>query len=247
MQLVSKTLQLYKNRAIANIVVCPNSTESVPNLECNNLIKENLSSIQNPNFYQKNIFISLLFNQFLCFHYNTNLEPKQIIAHAKKLKFKEFKNKHYIREEIIKNLIEHAVFFTKGFSENIMNSQERSKEILQMQDYNQRKKLSEELKKRENISKLRYDQIHPSLLLFDKEGNSCKIIPTCQKNNREEWFLIELQKILNTPKKGEISKEFNFLKYPTEMSSPELMDELLDFIKGRRLSLDAINRILTEY
>ena len=31
------------------------------------------------------------------------------------------------------------------------------------------------------------------------------------------------------------------------MSSPELMDELLDYIKGTRLSLDVINRILTEY
>ena len=51
-------------------------------------------------------------NQFLCFNYNINLEPKQIIAHE--------------REEII----EYAVFSTKGFSENIMNSQERTKEIL---------------------------------------------------------------------------------------------------------------------
>ena len=101
---------------------------------------------------------------------------------------KNYKNITVIREKIIKNLIEHAVFFTNGFSENIMKSQERTKEILQMQDYNQRKKLSQELKDRENATKLRYEQIKPSLLLFEKKGKDIKIIPTCQENTKEENF-----------------------------------------------------------
>ena len=37
------------------------------------------------------------------------------------------------------------------------------------------------------------------------------------------------------------------LKFPREMNSVQLMDELLDLIKGRMLSLDIINKILSEY
>ena len=247
LQLVTKTLQLYKNKTINSTPIIITSTESLSNLDCNNILNEFLSKVHLPNFYQKNIFIKLLFGQFLSFHQNTYLDPKNLVSNAKKLKMKNYKNIIEIREKIIQNLIDHAVFFTNGFSENIMKSQERTKEIIQMQDYNQRKKLTEELKQRENITKIRYDQIRPSLLLFEEGGNDCKIIPTCQKNSEEELFLINLQKLLKVPKKGEISSKYNNIKYPTEMSSPELMDELLDYIKGTRLSLDVINRILTEY
>ena len=153
LQLVSKTLQLYKNKTINNESVLINSTDSLSIQECNSLLNEYLSKVNLPNFYQKNIFIKLLFDQFLSFHQNLNLEPKQLVSNAKKLKMKNYKNITVIREKIIKNLIEHAVFFTNGFSENIMKSQERTKEILQMQDYNQRKKLSQELKDRENATK----------------------------------------------------------------------------------------------
>ena len=247
LQMVSKTLQFFKNKTINSTVIMPNSTDTLLNNECNNLLNEFLSKVHLPNFYQKNIFIKLLFDQFLSFHQNKNLDPKNLVPNAKKLKLKNYKNIIEIREQIIRNLIDHAVFFTNGFSENIMKSQERTKEILQISDYNQRKKLAEELKERENSTKFRYDQIKPSLLLFEKRGNDCKIIPTCQKNSEEELFLITLQKLLKIPKKGEISDKYNVLKYPTDMTSPELMDELLDFMKGRRISLDVINRILSEY
>ena len=247
LQLVSKTLQLYKNKTINSTPVIPNSTECLQNTECNNLLNEYLSKVELPNFYQKNIFIKLLYDQFLNFHQNTFLNPKNLVSNAKKLKMKNHKNIVDIRETIIKNLIDHAVFFTNGFAENIMKSQERTKEILQMQSYDKRKKLTAELKERENISKLRYEQIHPSLIFFEKGGNDCKIIPTCPKHSEEEAFLINLQRMLKVPKKGDIPIKYNTLKYPQDLSSPELMDELLDLMKGRRISLDVINKILSEY
>ena len=274
LQLISKTLESYDKKTIDSTVILPTSTDKLSNVECNKLLNKFLTKIHLPNFYQKNIFIRLLFNQFLYFHQNYNLDPKILIKNAKKLKLKDYKNITEIRAKIIKNLIDHAVFFTNGFSENIMKSQERTKEILQIQDYNQRKKLTEELKERENISKLRYEKLSPSLILFQKEGYSCKIIPTCQKKSEEELFLNILEKLLKVPKeetsnhhhkitnkilnklnnlKISIKKEEekpleeNLLKYPIELSSSELMDELLDYIQGRRLSLDVINRILSEY
>ena len=250
LQLVSKTLQLYKNKSINNEQVIVSSTDCLTSQECNDLLNEHLSKVNLPNFYQKNIFIKLLYDQFLSFHQNSNLIPKNLIANAKKLKFKNYKNINEIREPIIKYLIDHAIVFTIGFSDNIMRSQERTKEILQMQDYNQRIKLTQELKERENISKLRYESIQPSLLLFEKGGNGCKIIPTCKEGSEEETFLINLQKLLlKLPKsKKEISPKYNQLNYPTKMNSQELMDELLDCMKGRRrLSLDIINKILSEY
>ena len=247
LQLVSKTLQLYKYKTINSNLVITTSTDTLSNNDCNILLNEFLSKIHLPNFYQKNIFIKLLFDQFLSFHQNPYLEPKNLVTNAKKWKMNNYKTIYNIRETIINNLIDHAVFFTNGFSENIMKSQERTKEILQMQDYNQRKKLSEELKERENITKFRFDQIHPSLLFFEKKGNTCKIIPTCPKNSEEENFLITLQKLLKVPKKGEMSTKLNAIKYPQDMTSPELMDELQDFVKARRVSLDISNKILTEY
>ena len=269
LQLVTKTLESYNIRTIDSTLIFPNSTDSLTNEKCNNILNDFLSKIYLPNFYQKNIFIRLLFNQFLYFHQNYNLDPKILIKNAKKLKMKDYRGVLETRHKIIKNLTDHAIFFTKGFSENIMKSQERTNEILQMEDYNLRKKLTEELKERENTTKLRYEQINPSLLLFQKEGYSCKIIPTCKKNSEEELFLITLYKLLKIPKdetsnqlnlskiftniknsivkEGEKPLEKNLLKYPTDLSSPELMDELLNYIQGRRLSLDIINQILSEY
>ena len=117
-------------------MIFPNSTDSLTNEKCNNILNDFLSKIYLPNFYQKNIFIRLLFNQFLYFHQNYNLDPKILIKNAKKLKMKDYRGVLETRHKIIKNLTDHAIFFTKGFSENIMKSQERTNEILQMEDYN---------------------------------------------------------------------------------------------------------------
>ena len=123
-------------------MIMPISSDILLNNECNNLLNEFLSKVHLPNFYQKNIFIKLLFSQFLSFHQNKNLDPKNFVPNAKKLKLKIYKNIIEIREKIFRNLIAHAVFFTNGITENIMKNQERTKEILQITDYNQIKKIS---------------------------------------------------------------------------------------------------------
>ena len=68
-----------------------------------------------------------------------------------------------------------------------------------------------------------------------------------KKFRRRIIFNYFAKKLLKVSKKGELPNEYNYLKYPTDMNSPELMDELLDFVKGKRISLDLINKILTEY
>jgi MoxR-like ATPase len=59
--------------------------------------------------------------------------------------------------------------------------------------------------------------------------------------------LTNLQQLLKIKPNGKIEEEFMKLKYPKEMNSVELMDELLELIKGRMLSLDLIHKILSEY
>ena len=123
-----------------------------------------------PNFYQKNIFINLLYDKFLGFHYNQNLYPQNLIKNAKKLKIENVPKIVEYRTFIIYNLITHACTFSKGFGENISKSQERTEEIIQIEDYKKRKELTEELKKREDSNKFRYEEINPSIISVDKKA-----------------------------------------------------------------------------
>ena len=248
LQLVSKTLDYYKKGIINNTIIEPNSTDILDIKYCNQLINLFMVIGSNlPNFYQKNIFINLLFDKFIGFHINPNLAPQTLIKNAKKLKIENYQNIIEDRIFIIYNLITHACTFSKGFVENIAKSQEKTDEIIQIQDYKKRKELTEELKKREDSQKFRYEQIKPSIISIDKKGENIIIIPTCAKNSKEEIFLKNLQQLLRIKPNGKLENEFIDLKYPREMNSLELMDELLDIIKGRMLSLDLINKILSEY
>ena len=247
LQLVSKTLDVYRKGAIGTEIIEPNSTDNLDIKLCNQLLNHFITGANIPNFYQKNIFINLLNDKFLGFHSNPNLIPQTMIKHAKKLKFQNYQSITDDRPLIIYNLITHAVTFAKGFAENIAKSQERTKDIIQIQDYNKRKDLTEELKKREDSQKFRYEQIKPSLISIDKKGKNIKIIPTCNKKSPEDVFLTHLQQLLKIGPNGKIKEEFMTLKYPKEMTSVQLMDEFLDLINARRLSLDLVNKILSEY
>ena len=130
LQLVSKTLDYYKNGKITQNTIQPSSTDSLDIKDCNSLLNEYITGTNMPNFYQKNIFIKLLFDKFLGFHYNQQLIPEKMIKSAKKLKMEKYQDIVKDRPFIICNLITHAVTFTKGFAENIAKSQERTNEIL---------------------------------------------------------------------------------------------------------------------
>ena len=247
LQLVSKTLDYYKNGKITQNTIQPSSTDSLDIKDCNSLLNEYITGANMPNFYQKNIFIKLLFDKFLGFHYNQQLIPEKMIKSAKKLKMEKYQDIVKDRPFIICNLITHAVTFTKGFAENIAKSQERTNEIIQIHDYNKRKDLTEELKKREDSQKFRYEQIKPSIISIDKKGENIKCIPICNKNSPEDKFLTGLQQILKIKPNGKIDEEFRTLKYPKEMNSVQLMEEFLDISQSRKLSIDLINKILSEY
>ena len=249
LQLVSKTLDSYTRGLLNDEIIEPNSTDIIDIDNCNILINRYLTGTGThlPNFYQKNIFINLLSDKFLGFHYNKNLPPDIMIKNAKKLKIENYQKINSDRGFIIYNLITHACTFSKGFGENISKSQERTEEIIQIEDYKKRKELTEELKKREDSHKFRYEEIKPSIISIDRKGKNIKIIPTCKKNSPEDNFLTNLQKLLKVKEKGKIKNEFLELRYPKELSSVELMDELLELIKGRMLSLELITKILSEY
>ena len=247
LQLVSKTLEYYKTGKISQNIIQPSSTDSLDIKDCNLLLNQYITGANMPNFYQKNIFIKLLYDKFLGFHYSPYLIPQTMIKNAKKLKIPNYQNIPENRHLIIYNLIAHAVTFTKGFAENIAKSQERTNEIIQIHDYNKRKELTEELKKREDSQKFRYEEIKPSLIVIDKKGENIKIIPTCNKKSPEDVFLTNLQQILKIKSNGKIDDEFRTLKFPKDMNSVQLMDELLDINKNRMLSIDLINKILSEY
>ena len=247
LQLVTKTLDYYTKGYIAHNIIETNSTDSLDLKSCNQLLKTYLAGANLPNFYQKNIFINLLYDKFMGFHHCANLNPQIMIKNAKKLKIPNYQNIAEDRPLILCNLLSHAVTFSKGFAENIAKSQERTREIIQIQDYNKRKELTEELKKREDSQKFRYEQITPSIISIDKKGENIKIIPTCHKNSKEDIFLTNLQRLLKIKSNGKIDDDQMNLKFPRDMNSVQLMDELLDLIKGRMLSLDIINKILSEY
>ena len=146
----------YTRGLLNDEIIEPNSTDIIDIDNCNILINRYLTGTGThlPNFYQKNIFINLLSDKFLGFHYNKNLPPDIMIKNAKKLKIENYQKINTYRGFIIYNLITHACTFSKGFGENISKSQERTEEIIQIEDYKKRKELTEELKKKRRFSKI---------------------------------------------------------------------------------------------
>ena len=188
---------------------------------------DNDLKIENPNYYQKKMFINLLADQFTRFTKSVFLFPNLLYENfsARNNNNDKIGEKKAIeiRELIINSLIKNTLLFVKGPYENLMKEQKETDIFL----------ISEEEKNRNEINRLAndklktmvtYDNIKQSILAFDDNKSSFffKIIPSSSCNNEE---YNQLNELFNTQMEKEKSVK---LKKPKDKNEKELLGDILD-------------------
>jgi hypothetical protein len=166
-QIVGGILNLLKTNQINQT---SERTESLTPQKCNALINEYFK-IQQPTFYQKKIFISILADQFKFFTENIYLSYN--VLHENGLA-KNNPNLYLIRGIIIKSLIKLTEHFTKGAYGELLEEQNLtvSTRDFQKMEENAIRLLST---RRKPVS---FKDIKPSLLLFNNDKQSITVVST---------------------------------------------------------------------
>ena len=174
------------NRNIKNIDIECNPSQN----QCQQLILKYIG-INEPNFYQINIFIKILSHEFQVFNKCYGLSPKFLINSGNSLN---------LRNIIINSLIKITKHFTIGPYEDLIKNQEITKKILNSKEDEKDIYINGALFL--NINSISYDDINPSLVAFNKDKDSITIITTCKEDTLEYKNLERLH----------ISQSFEYIK-----------------------------------
>ena len=237
----------------------PNELNSlINNALINNITKIKHLENYHPNFYQKNIFINLLYSEFNKFMECYNLNPKTIDAPYNLI--------GNLRKEIVISLVENSIFFTFTQFDKIINKESNNslliehKNKIDIQPYQNdedKKKFDsiiEALEKEGKNHIIEYNNIKPSIIAFHDEGQYFSVITS---NSEDEKFQ-NIKKYLNFVNKREkyyykfrkenLDKEYQEMKIiqtPKELESEgKLLDELLKIITSDNKIVNTIKEII---
>ena len=242
--------------------------------QLSDVVLEYLGDIQikNPNFYQINIFIKILSDEFIkfvnCNGYSVDTLYRNGLAAG--LTKEKARKLAYLRKFIINSLVQVTKLFLVGPYENLLKNQEINNEL-----YNKTEDDKEDLINTEldiNINSVSFDEIKPSLIVFNEDGQSCTIITTCSEkdpefkdlenlyNSQNIEFLsnkVRSRSLKNIPiaKKNENNIEnktenkFDYKRLKTfrNLSRKEILDNLFNFLNITGLSEEQKNKILGNY
>ena len=211
-KIVSTYLLNFENNKLLseniNILNCDISQK-----QCEQLIWKYISNIDDPNFYQINTFVKILSKEFELFNNCSGLTPKNLILSGMRLS---------LRKIIIDSLIKVTKHFTIGPYEELIKSQRRTKEILNSEKEDEESYLGHLYL---DIRSVNYDDINPSLVTFNKDGNSITIITTSDENQEDYKNLNDLY----------ISQSLEFSKkFAKEIRKkmPELREKYKQFMEN---------------
>ena len=182
---------------------------------CENLLKKYLT-IQKPNFYQISAFIKILGNQFSLFSINYFLDANS----------QENSNIKKFRSFFIKCLINVTKHFITSAYSNILEEQQIANRR-QNQNYNEELALEEAKAKLQVKNLVSYDNINPSLIVFNSDGQSLTFI--CTENETEEEKRT-INNFLNSQSLGKEKEAPNYKKYKSE----EFYDALIKLLDLHR-------------
>ena len=229
--------------------------------QINNMIMKYLSDIeiQNPNYYQINIFLKVLSDEFVKFYNCRGYMVETLLNNAIASGMGK-DNAHKLlelRKFIIKSLIQVTKLFLVGPYEKLIKSQEINKKLMNEADEQKEKLIYEELKIK--IDSISFDEIKPSLIVFNEDGDSCTIITTCSEQDPEFKDLERLynsqnidflsSKIHSKKKKNMTKAITNYKKLTTfrNLSRNEIFDSLLSFLNVVGITEEEKNKILGTY
>ena len=246
-QIVGGILNLLKTNQINQT---SERTESLTPQKCNALINEYFK-IQQPTFYQKKIFISILADQFKFFTENIYLGYN--VLHGNGLA-KNNPNLYLIRGIIIESLIKLTEHFTKGAYGELLEEQNQTVSNLTVstRDFQKMKENAIRLlsTRRKPVS---FKDIKPSLLLFNNDKQSITVVSTIKpktvqtQQDKEEYNnfkeLINSQNF-RSPKELDDYEEFKQDQFITQLI--KVFDIRSSTFKGKPLLKDkysALNKL----
>ena len=258
---VAKILSLYENGKILNEkeVDLKDVELNLNQEEISNFIFKYLKDINvdKPNYYQFNIFIKVLSDEFIKF-YNCSGYSVQTLANngiASGIGEENTIKLIQLRKFIIYSLVQVTKLFLIGPYENLIKSQEINKKIMNENDDKKEKLINKELNIK--IDSISFDSIKPSLIVFNEDGNSCTIITTCSERDPEFTNLERLYNsqnieylsyIINKRNKPNNEKiNYNTLKAFRDLSGDEILDNLLNFLNVSGIEDEKKKEILGSY
>ena len=187
--------------------------------------------IKNPNYYQINTFIKVLYGEFIKFSNCIALSPDLLKRNG--LKEKDL----IIRKDIIDYLVKLTKLFLIGPYEELIKNQELNAKLMNISNDEKEKLINNNLTI--NINSISFDQIKPSLVVFNQDGVSVNIIATCDEKENE---FISLQKLFNSQNIDETKKLKNFKK----LSRKEILESVKIFLSCK-LNNEDIEKYLGDY
>ena len=124
-----------------------------------------------------------------------------------------------LRKFIINSLVQVTKLFIIGPYEKLIKDQEMNQKLMEIKDKEKEKFINSKLEIR--INSVSFDEIKPSLVVFNEDGESCTIITTCQEEESEFKTLEKLYRIHN---RGAKLKRFR------KLGKDEILDNLLSFL-----------------
>jgi len=191
--------------------------------QCQNIILKYLKSIEieKPNYYQINIFIKVLSDEFSKFSNCQGYTVDTLCNNAfgSGLKKDDVISLINLRKFIINSLVNVTKLFLVGPYEKLIKNQEINQRLMKENDDEKEQFINQNLTI--NIDSVSFDEIKPSLVVFNEDGDSCTIITTCPENDSE---FKTLQKLYNIQNKRETLRSFR------DLGNEEILNNLLNFL-----------------
>ena len=241
---VAKILTLYEN----NNILKPQKEldKAFENLnlssdKCQSIILKYIKNdrLKNPNYYQINILIKILSEELRKFYNCEAYYSENLLNNANSyfLNSNDLDKVNSLRKFIINSIINITNLFIISPYEKLIKDQELNQKILYENDLIKEKLINNELEI--NLESFSFDNIHPSLIVFNEDGGSSTIIATSKK---EEDEFKNLERLYKTQTKENL-KNFK------ELSGEEIFEQLLQFlnVSGYFSKKEERNKILGTY
>ena len=236
---VSVILNSFENNSII---------ENIPDFEKDYIKDENITNrlilkylgIQNPNYYQIKSFIRILAFEFEKFNQCHAFSPEIFKENLPYLQMTEIEALS-IRKLIIQNFINVTKHFTSGPFEDLIKTQEDTRLVLKEKNLDK-----DFIAQMENkIEGITYNDIKPSLVVFNLDGGSVSILTTLSEEDQEFKNLKKLYNSQNidTYKKN---KKASKLKNLASLNSSDILAILKNFLNVN-LSEKEIKDIVGNY
>ena len=225
--IVAETLHFYKKNMIAsrNINLIKHIERS--SYDCESIINEYFPG-QNNNYYQKMNFIKILSVQFVKFCNNIYFNPENVNPEQREV----IQNARIL---VIKNFILLTKVFACSPYDNILLGQAESLKFMDKSNKLNIKEnalLSLAKDKKEIFS---FEKINPSLVFFNKDGQSLSIITNCHQSNKEYQ---DLKALWNSQNYGN-SAERELIDYKS-LSHDEFLREIKILFSLDRMSIEEL-------